>query len=242
MRNPEQWRPTKYVMRNGRLIGSRDPAELNVSSRLAGDLVAEIYQQQMPKHARGRLLDLGCGKVPLFGLYRPFVSDIVCVDWRDSEHTDFRADLTDKLPFHDGEFDTILLSDVLEHIAAPDPLWREMARVLKNGGRIILNVPFFYWLHEQPHDYYRYTEFALARFVRESGLTLLVLLRTGGSLEVVTDIFSKHAAAVPLGKTAASLAQSAVSLVRRTRLGTFLSERTSRSFPFGYFLIAQKPP
>jgi SAM-dependent methyltransferase len=222
-------------------VGSRDPAELNVSSRLAADVVAEIYQQQLPKHARGRLLDLGCGKVPLFALYRPFVSDIVCVDWHDSEHIDFVADLTDKLPFDDGEFDTIVLSDVLEHIAAPDRLWREMARVLKHGGRIILNVPFFYWVHEQPHDYYRYTEFALARFVRESGLRLLLLVRTGGSLEVVTDIVSKHVVAAPLGKTAASMAQAAVAVVRRTRLGMLLSERTSRNFPFGYFLVAQKP-
>jgi SAM-dependent methyltransferase len=40
---------------------------------------------------------------------------------------DFECDLTKPLPFADGEFDTIILSDVLEHVPQPERLWSEIA-------------------------------------------------------------------------------------------------------------------
>jgi SAM-dependent methyltransferase len=46
------------------------------------------------------------------------------------------------LPFADGEFDGVLVSNVLEHLADPDAAFGESARVLKPGGRLIITVPF----------------------------------------------------------------------------------------------------
>ncbi len=140
------------MLARGRLRSSRDTNEVSLSSRLVTDLTARWYQAHLAQHARGRLLDLGCGKIPLFEAYRNYVSENVCVDWGNSlhrnNHLDIECDLTQPLPFAAGEFDTIILSDVLEHIPEPQQLWREMARVLSAQGRILLNVPFFYWLHE----------------------------------------------------------------------------------------------
>ncbi len=128
-------------------------------------------------HARGRLLDLGCGAVPLYGMYRDLVSEITCVDWpnslHNSSHVDISADLHGPLPLSDAAFDTVLLTDVLEHMAEPKGLMREVARVLAPGGKILVGVPFLYWLHEEPHDYYRFTKFALRRMLDESGLEVL---------------------------------------------------------------------
>jgi SAM-dependent methyltransferase len=45
------------------------------------------------------------------------------------------------LPFADGVFDTVVCSEILEHILSPDQLLREILRVLKPGGRVILTVP-----------------------------------------------------------------------------------------------------
>ena len=97
------------------------------------------------------------------------MTDNICVVLENtlhkSEYLDFECDMKKVLPFMDGELDTIILSDVLEQIPQPEHLWKEMSRILSIGGKIIMNVPFYYWLHEGPHDYYRYTEFALRRFV-----------------------------------------------------------------------------
>jgi len=242
MRQSDTWLPSKFVQRDGRLRASRDPRHLGTGSRLAGELVAQCYERQLRQHARGRLLDLGCGSVPLYAAYRPLVQQVTCVDWRSSEHVDVCADLCEALPFADSTFDTIILADVLEHVATPEPLWLEMSRVLAPGGRILVSVPFLYWLHDTPHDYYRFTRFALARFVRLAGLELVALEAIGGAPEVLIDILAKHLVRVPaLGTPLALAAQQLGLLARKTSLGARLSERTGQSFPFGYFLVAHKP-
>jgi SAM-dependent methyltransferase len=245
MRNRDRWHPSKYVYRNGRLAASRDPKEVGVGSRLLVDLIAECYDANLRQHARGRLLDLGCGKVPLFLAYKDYVTETICVDWENTlhqnEYVDSECDLTGALPFEDGEFDTILLSDVLEHVPEPEHLWREMSRLLSIGGRVIMNVPFYYWLHEQPHDYYRYTEFALRRFVERAGLRLLQLDSIGGAPEIMTDIFAKNVLRAPrIGRSLAVFAQWLTLSVIRTKIGRKISEATRDGFPFAYFLVAEK--
>src|SRR4029077_560045 len=122
-----------------------------------------------------------------------------------NRHLDRELDLTNNLPFRDDEFDTIILSDVLEHIPVPEHLWKEMARILSKNGKIIMNVPVFYWLHEEPYDYYRYTEFALRRFVEISGMRLIQLTSIGGAPEIIADLFAKNILRLPKLGYAASL-------------------------------------
>ena len=246
MRNQEKWKSSKYIYKKGKLIASRDPKEVGIGSRLVTDLIAGFYDSNLRQHAKGKLVDLGGGTVPLYAAYRKFVTDIICVDWGSTFHEngylDYELDLKKNLPFSDGEFDTIILSDVLEHIPVPDQLWGEMARILSKNGKIIMNVPFYYWLHDQPHDYYRYTDFALRRFVEMSGLRLIQLEPIGGAPEVMADIFAKSILGLPkLGRSLALAAQWFTSGFIRTKFGKKVSEATSSSFPLGYFLIAEKP-
>ena len=245
MRNQASWKPSKFVYRRGLLIASRDAREVGIASRLSADLIAGFYDRELPLHARGKLLDLGCGKVPLYAAYKDLASECVCVDWANTAHKneylDHECDLTQPLPFADGHFDTIILSDVLEHIPTPEALCHEIARILAPSGKLIMNVPFYYWLHEEPHDYYRYTEYALRRFIDLAGLKLVTLEATGGSPELMADVLAKHLAHVPLvGKPLAALVQWAALRFVRTRLGRKVSRSSSRMFPFGYFLIAEK--
>jgi SAM-dependent methyltransferase len=245
VKNEATWQPSKYVVRRGRLVGSRDLREVGLGSRLMVDLIARQYERLLPLHAQGRLLDLGCGKVPLYASYRALVTSCVCVDWANTahknEHLDQECDLTRPLPFANAEFDTIILSDVLEHIPTPEALCQEMARSLRAQGKLIMNVPFFYWLHEEPHDFYRYTEFALRRFVESAGLVLVLLEPIGGAPEVMADIFAKHVLHVPLvGRAIASFTQWLTLRFVGSSLGRKLSRKSARKFPFGYVLVAQK--
>ncbi|MCZ4313795.1 class I SAM-dependent methyltransferase [Comamonadaceae bacterium G21597-S1] len=245
MKNIDKWQPSKFVYKNERLIASRDTAEVGLGSRLAADLVARAYGLHLRNHARGRLLDLGCGKAPLYHVYRDSIVENICVDWKNTSHKndylDLEADLTKHLPFDDGEFDTILLSDVLEHIPEPELLWCEMARVLSINGKIIMNVPFCYWLHEQPYDYYRYTEHALRRFAARSGMSVVMLCSIGGAPEIIADVFAKNLLrAGRTGRAASLFVQWATFKIIDTKLGKKISDATKDSFPLGYFLVAQK--
>lgn len=245
MRNQHKWCPSKYVMDKGRLRASRDPREVGLGSRLSADIIAKAYHEVLPKFASGRLLDLGCGKAPLHLLYREFTTDSTCVDWGNSMHAndflDKECDLNEPLPFADGSFDTIVLSDVLEHIAQPEQLWLEMARVLSAGGHLIMNTPFYYWLHEEPHDYYRYTRHALQRFAQLAGLQIELLKATGGAPEIIADILAKNLLrAGGIGRALAEVVQRLTGAFVETHLGRRLSNGTRDSFPLGYILVARR--
>lgn len=245
MKNRDIWQPSKFVYKNGKLIASRHKKEVNIASRLIADIVAEFYDKNIKKYASGKLLDLGSGKVPLYQVYREYISDSICVDWQNTQHPndylDLECDLEKGLPFAIGEFNTIILSDVLEHIPNPEMLWTEMSRILSPNGKIIMNVPFYYKIHEQPYDFYRFTEFALRRFVKMSGLRIIKLESIGGFPEIIGDIFAKNIMVLPIfGENLANFIQFLTKVFVRTALGKILSKKTKNIFPFGYFLIVEK--
>jgi len=45
------------------------------------------------------------------------------------------------LPFNEGSFDCVLLSEVIEHLEAPQTSIREAVRVLRPGGRLLITTP-----------------------------------------------------------------------------------------------------
>lgn len=246
MQRVEDWRPTKFEHDADGVRGSRDPDELAAGSRLTADLVCAFYSSAIPRHASGALVDLGCGKAPLYGFYRRHVDQVTLVDWAQSlhanPHLDVVQDLNEPLQLPAAGFDTVLLSDVLEHIRLPGDLLAEIARILRPGGRLLMNVPFLYGLHEQPHDYYRYTRFALEYLVANAGLDVVEMHALGGYPEVVADLTSKVAGRVPrVGpRLASGVHRSARGLLRRG-YGRRLSDRTREQWPLGYALVAVKP-
>jgi SAM-dependent methyltransferase len=105
--------------------------------------------------AHGRLLDVGCGNMPYRHVFLPHVLEYVGIEYsRTFERTDasnrsYVPDLYDdgvRLPFDDASFNSILNVDVLEHTPEPARLVKEMGRVLKDGGTLILTAPFSFRL------------------------------------------------------------------------------------------------
>jgi SAM-dependent methyltransferase len=141
-------------------------------------------REAIAAEARGRLLDVGCGGRPYQPLLPAGVRD-VGVDAAPAAGT--RADAwaqAGALPFADGAFDTVLCTQVLEHLPDPPAALAEMARVLAPGGRLILSAPQTFHLHEEPHDYWRFTRFGLAQLCRAAGLEPQRLVAQGGFFAV----------------------------------------------------------
>jgi SAM-dependent methyltransferase len=242
MKHEASWRASKYDYRNGRLTVGPEASE---ASWMITRLVADAYQRHLPAHARGRLIDLGCGTVPLYAAYRPLVAEVTCLDLHaggeGGRHLDLEGDLNEPLPLASGAFDTVILSDVLEHVRRPEHLMGEIARILAPAGKLLLNVPFYYWLHAQPHDYFRYSEHALRSFVDEAGLRLLVLEVLGSAPEVIADIVGKHLGQLPkLGPLVSQALQWAVYTGMRVPKVSRALAPSSQRFPMAYFLVAEK--
>jgi SAM-dependent methyltransferase len=145
---------------------------------------------QTQEYAKGRLLDIGCGRKPYRQLFS--AAEHIGVDWPASLHGNAQVDVSNdatNLSFAQASFDTVLCTELLEHVAEPRLAVEEMTRVLKPGGYLILSVPFVHWIHEQPFDFYRYTVFGLRHLLEGAGLQVVKVIPRGGALTVLTDIY-----------------------------------------------------
>jgi SAM-dependent methyltransferase len=147
---------------------------------------------QTREYAGGRLLDVGCGRKP----YRQLcaAAEHIGVDWPASLHGNTQVDVSNEathLSFEDSSFDTVLCTEVLEHVAKPHLAVEEMSRVLKPGGYLILSVPFIHWVHEEPFDFYRYTIFGLHHLLNDACLQIVKVIPRGGALSVLADIYAR---------------------------------------------------
>lgn len=124
---------------------------------------------------QGELLDVGCGVKPyrcLFNSPRYIGLDI------DSELTRKRG-IADvfydgaHFPLRDGEFESVLCNQVLEHVFTPDAFLQEVHRVMRPGGKLLLTVPFLWDEHEQPFDYARYSSFGLRALLERNGFRII---------------------------------------------------------------------
>lgn len=242
MKNPERWQPSKVLQlpKSGRYVPN--PAYVTLGSRHIVRLLAAEYARVITAHARGRLLDCGCGDVPYYGMYRELVTETLCIDWGEGvhgrEHVDREVDLNRELPLDSASFDTVLLADVLEHIRVPERLIEELARVLAPSGKLLMMVPFFYQVHEPPHDYYRYTRFALEKMCREAGLEIVELVPYGGYPDVLLDLLNKGLA--KLGPICHAFLAATSFSVRSGWVGRWRRD-TAERFPLGYCVVARKP-
>jgi hypothetical protein len=120
-----------------------------------------------------RVLDVGAGEQP----YRELFGHVhyMTTDWANSVHPGARrADFVapaDDLPVPACSFDAVLSTQVLEHVAEPANVLREMHRLLVPGGRIYLTLPLAWELHEEPFDFYRYTRYGISHLLRVHGFT-----------------------------------------------------------------------
>jgi len=94
---------------------------------------------------------------------------------------------------------------------------------------------------EEPHDYFRYTEFALQSMTEEAGMKVLSLKATGGAPEIIADVFAKNLKVIPLiGIPLVRFIQWSTWVFIHTRMGRKISTKTAKKFPLGYTVIAEK--
>ena len=84
------------------------------------------------------------------------------------------------IPFFENTFDTILNIQVLEHVFEPILMIKEMARVLKKDGQMVLLIPQTSTIHAVPYHYYNFTRFWIERALTEANLQIIDLKPLGG--------------------------------------------------------------
>lgn len=118
-----------------------------------------------------RMLDAGAGDAPYKKLFQHVTyesADFEQVDKPYAKST-YVCDLCERIPVEDGRFDYIVFNQTIEHLREPAKALSELFRVLAPGGRMICTAPLFYEEHEQPFDFFRYTQFAHKHLFTQAG-------------------------------------------------------------------------
>lgn len=141
---------------------------------------------------RGLILDIGCGTKPYRNLFpgNEYLGIEVARESRFGSDREPDAYYDGKhLPIPDQSVESVLCSQVLEHVFEPAEFLAEIHRVLKPGGRLLLTVPFVWDEHEQPFDYARYSSFGLRHLMAKAGFRQLAHERSLGNSAIFVQLW-----------------------------------------------------
>ncbi len=135
-------------------------------------------------HARGTLLDLGCGTRPFAYLFAGQVERYLGTDLPSSAYlTGNPPDAyarAEAQPIRSGAVDTVLGLSMLTYLPEPDRMLAEAYRVLKPGGVLLLEFTQMVPLHDEPFDYFRFTRHGAQWLLERAGFEPVEYLPLGG--------------------------------------------------------------
>lgn len=147
--------------------------------------------------ASGKLLDYGCGGQPYRAVFEPYITNYIGADVAAAGGVvlDIELDIDGRVNLPDQSVDTILSSQVLEHVFDFKSYLLNCARLLRPSGRLIISVPMHWRHHEVPYDYWRFTRFGLAGSLESAGFSVLDLRPCGGIYSLLGQTFLDHLSA-----------------------------------------------
>jgi 2-polyprenyl-3-methyl-5-hydroxy-6-metoxy-1,4-benzoquinol methylase len=170
-------------------------------SRLSRDVRALLAE--LPERKQGRALDLGSDKSPYREVLASRGYEVRTLDITRDGGADY-AGTAEATGLPDASFDLVLCTQVIEHCMNPWAAMREIHRILRPGGHLIVSAPHVWFYHPHPTDNWRYTQEGMAHLCREAGLEPVTLLAQGGSVLTLFQVLNFLAYGI-LGRAGAPL-------------------------------------
>jgi len=149
--------------------------------RVTRDIILHTKQ-----YIQGKTLDFGAGTAKYQNLIKPEANEYITFDMVAGNNIDVVGDVLNP-PFKDGEFDTVISTQVLEHVGKPWIMVHQIGRILKSGGVCIITAPFLVPYHADPHDFFRYTTEGMMSLFKNEGFEIV---ESGGYGKIFT-VFSE---------------------------------------------------
>lgn len=210
------------------------------------DLIKRISQQYFKK---GSVLDLGCGTMP----YKELIAEnsaITSYTGVDIENPIYQK--TQKpdcfwdgfeVPLESSIFDNAILIEVLEHMPKPENTLKELSRLLKKDGNLLITVPFLWTLHDVPNDEFRYTPFALKRMLEDSGFEIVNLESFNnwhGSMASMLSLYARRGCPMKYRKLFSILILPIVKYLMRKDSGSRKTNFSEGQMITGLWCLAKK--
>ena len=131
-------------------------------------------------HNNSRVIDIGAGTCPYKNLFLhcEYIShdfgkleDVQLQERKGYGDIKIYSDIT-SIPVDDSSFDVALCTEVLEHVPEPIMAIKEIGRILKPNGILLLSAPLRSALHQMPYHYYGgFTPVWFIKYLNEAGFT-----------------------------------------------------------------------
>lgn len=205
------------------------------ANEYGGPFVAEIRA-----HPERLCLDVGAG------LRASCYANVVNLEIYPSASTDVLG-VGEDLPFESAQFDYALCCATLEHTRRPWEVAREICRVLKPGGKVLVDYPFLQGVHGYPHHYFNATPLGAASlFERDCEILSSNVERNNHPVQALAWVLSAWRGGLTPEAAAAFERMTVGELLARPADALFdepfcrLSEDALRSIPAGSTLIARR--
>lgn len=151
----------------------------------------------------GTLLDFGCGQKPYQSLFKN-ITEYKGIDFKNySINKDFKEKEPDCyfkddylntliLPFEDNSFDNAVSFQVLEHHKNPKKMIKEIFRITRPNGYILITAPFLGGIHEEPYDYQRFTKYGLIELFKQHNCQILEIKEQGSLFSVISMLLNEY--------------------------------------------------
>ncbi len=164
--------------------------------KISNEGIIKVIQIAASKYAKGELIDIGCGTKPYEAIFQPHINSYFGIDYESSAEsnysTDTKADLfidCTNTGLEKETYDTLLSTQVMEHIYDTASYVKECHRLLKKGGYGIFTVPMSWRCHGEPYDFYRFTKYSLEKIFKENGFLIIELKEIEGTFATIIQHF-----------------------------------------------------
>lgn len=160
-----------------------------------------ILKEVLPKYCRGKVVDVGAGRGKYKKLILEYADNYTAIDNESSYDQFGEKKFINKLdyardalntPFENESFDTVICTEVLEHIENPFILMKEMSRILKKEGCLILSSGWIALYHPEPKDYFRFSKDGYLHLCEINNLEIKEVIKKGGYFTMLFGLLTRY--------------------------------------------------
>lgn len=195
-----------------------------------------LYEEISNLSINGKIIDLGGSKKSGYHELIKGENKIEVVNIDDKYGFDHKFDLEGKFDLSSHHYDAVLAINALEHVYNYNSFISESKRVLKEGGMIVIGVPFLIQYHPCPNDFWRYTKPTLKRILEDNGFKHIEIKTIGAGPFTATAQILNNVLKFSFIRKIYSVIN-----VLDMILWIFMGKnRMVEDYPLGYFVIAKK--
>lgn len=191
------------------------------------------------------ILDIGGEKKSRKGQFNinEYAEKILYLNIDSETEPDFLSDATE-IPVKSNHFNVVICSQLLEHVIDPLKVLKEIFRVLRPGGKLLLSTPFLYRVHADPIDYARYTDFYWKINLKQIGFKKIKVESHGYFFSVLANMFKTSAKESQKKQIIISVLPTLIAGFF-TQLAVFLDKKIKnpvlKTYSLGFGVTAIKP-